>query len=74
MGTEFERSRHSVCGRQVTITSWYDSAKRTWAAGAPNYSHVFSGQATTPRNMPSRSLAVAAMVKLLASHLGPSSR
>src|SRR5690349_19665042 len=43
MASEFERSRTVIAGRQVTVTSWYDSTISAWRAGAPMYSHLLRG-------------------------------
>lgn len=64
MTQDFERSKEVVCGRSVTITSWFDTESSSWKAGAPT--HQFISMATKgDAKFPSRRSAIDRTVKLL---------
>lgn len=68
MGTEFERTKQEICGRAVTITSWYDDNKRTWRASAPAYSHLRTRTSAEPNEFASRSAAIHQIIAILTAH------
>lgn len=64
MTQDFERSKEAVCGRNVTITSWFDTDTSSWRAGAPT--HAFISDATREdAKYPSRRSAIDRTVRLL---------
>lgn len=74
MGTEFERTKQEICGRAVTITSWYDDNKRTWRASAPAYSHLSTRRSADPEVFASRSAAIHQMITILTAHFNHASK
>ena len=40
MTIDFERTKQTICGRSVMITSWYDDVADSWRSGAPTYGFI----------------------------------
>ncbi len=66
MVTEFDRSRETVGGRSVTITSWYDDQAKGWRAGAPEYVHLLPASGGDHEGSSTRQQAVAKLAQVLA--------
>ena len=65
---EFERTKQTVGGRSILLTSWYDEGRQTWRASAPAYAHLGTLFAAAHGDCPSRSAAVERLSRLLARH------
>ncbi len=71
MATEFDRSRETVCGRSITITSWYDDEAEGWRAGAPEYVHLLTVSSSPPLASSTRQQAVSRVAQILARSITP---
>jgi hypothetical protein len=67
--SEFERGRHTVHGRLITVTSWYDDGKETWRASAPVFAHLSGLIASGRGQFGSRTQAVDALTTVIAKYL-----
>lgn len=65
---QFERTRLSIAGYGVTVTSWYDVARKHWRANAPAWAHLLLA-AEEPVTGASREKALLAVERLLANRL-----
>jgi hypothetical protein len=74
MGIEFERMKQEVCGRIVTITSWYDDNLRTWRASAPAYPYLTTRISAESDILTSRSAAIHRMITLLTAYFNQKHR
>jgi hypothetical protein len=71
---DFERTKQTVGGRSIMMTSWYDESQQTWRASAPAYAHLGTLFAAAHGNCTSRSAAVERLSRLLANHFEDSAR
>jgi len=62
---DFERTRQSMQGHGVTVTSWFDAGKQVWRASAPAYIHVTHEWPATALQGPTRLKAVENLTLLL---------
>jgi hypothetical protein len=72
--SEFERTKETVAGRSILMTSWFDETKQTWRASAPAYAHLSSVLAVGTEDCASRKAAVARVSNLLANHFESATR
>lgn len=68
MQTEFERSRHTISGWLVTVTTWFDGRDNQWRCSAPYYAHLFTRHHGDSSGYASRAAAIHGAVGVLASH------
>lgn len=68
MATEFERIKHDVAGRSVTVTSWFDGREGVWRASAPAYAYLFTVTDGEPSGADSRKAAIDAVTNRLSHY------
>jgi hypothetical protein len=67
MTQDFERSKEVICGRNVTITSWFDTDTSSWRSGAPTHSFISEASQSEASPFTSRRSAIDRTVKLLSN-------
>ena len=65
MTIEFERTKQTVCGRSVMITSWFDDEENTWRSSAPTYGFISTALSDDSSKHSSRRSAIDRTVALL---------
>ena len=67
MTIDFERSKQTICGRSVMITSWYDDVADSWRSGAPTYGFISTSLKRDEIHDSSRRSAIDRTVALLSN-------
>jgi hypothetical protein len=67
--TDFERTKQTIEGRSILITSWYDDREQNWHANAPLYAYANLFAPVSPVTFPSRQAAIEGVSTLLTTYL-----